>query len=99
MDKRPFNIATDYVKQHNLAVDMCAACILFYRERKKPLKAIYLKPRYYALFQHWVAEKTNEETALTSGFEFDGVRIEQGSKIQANSLSVEFWPERIIAEA
>jgi hypothetical protein len=87
-----FDIKTDYVKQDNLAVDMCAACILFYRERQRPLRAIYLKPRYYALFRHWVSEQAGLEKALTHGYQFDGVNIEEGSNFQMDPLSVDFWP-------
>lgn len=78
---------------------MCAACILFYRKRMRPLKAIYLTPRYYALFRHWVGEKFGMEAALTKGFKFDDVNIEEGSKFQSENLTVEFWPEKIQAEA
>ncbi|MFL5809337.1 MAG: hypothetical protein ACJ749_07425 [Flavisolibacter sp.] len=99
MSQHTFNFATDYERQHNLAVDMCAACIFHYRKLHRPLKAIYLSPRYYSLFRHWVGEKFGLEAALTMGYKFDDVNIEEGSKFQQQNLSVEFWPETIQAEA
>lgn len=94
----PFNILTDYERQNNLAVDMCAACIFFYRKRNRAVKAIYLTPRYYALFRHWVGEKFGIEAALTKGIQFDGVNIEEGSRLQTENLVVEFWPEKLHAQ-
>lgn len=99
MNNQPFNIATDYEPQNNLAVDACAACILFYRKRRRAIKTIYLTPRYYALFRHWVGEKFGMEQAMTMGYEFDSVKIEEGSRFQQQPLSVDFWPEQIQAEA
>jgi hypothetical protein len=98
MEKKPFNLETDYQRQHNLAVDMCAACILHNRKRARALKTIYLWPRYYALFQHWVSEQAGIAKALTSTYQFDGVNIEEGSRLQSEPLVVEYWPEKV-AEA
>jgi hypothetical protein len=96
--KRPFNILTDYEPQNNLAVDACAAAICFYRKRNRPLKAIYLTPRYYALFRHWVNDKFGLEAAMLKGYQFDNVNIELGSRMQAQSLSFDFWPDTVPAE-
>lgn len=95
--QRPFNIFTDFVRTHNLAVDLCAACIAHYRSFRMPLKTIYLKPRYFGMFKKWVAKNIGEEQAEERKFEFDGVNIEKGSIFQLKSLTVEFWPMKIIS--
>ena len=81
----------NYERQHNLAVDMCAACILHHRRFKKPLKAILLHPKYFEIFKLWVKKNIGGQQAEERQFQFDGVNIEKGSYLQPKSLHVEFW--------
>lgn len=85
----------DYKMTGNVAVDMVAACVLFYRKRKRALKTIFLSPYKYQMFREWVIKEYGEEAAKTMRYEFDSVHIDLGSIFQKEALTVEFWPEAI----
>lgn len=83
----------NYRMTHNVAVDMVATCVLFYRKKKRALKTIYLRPAYYGKFRLWVAKEFGEERANSMRYEFDGVHIDLGTRFQKEAITVEFWPE------
>lgn len=82
-----------YAKTHNVAVDMVAACVYFYRTRNRALKTVYLRPMYYQLFRDWVITEFGSEKGQSMRFEFDGVHVDLGTKFQKEILTVDFWPE------
>lgn len=83
----------DYTMTHNVAVDMVAACVLFYRKRRRAIKTIFLSPPKYLIFRDWIIKEFGEEKAKTMRYEFDGVHIDLGNRFQKDPLQVEFWPE------
>lgn len=87
---------SQYDKTHNRAIDMVAACVGHYRRFMKPLKTIYLKENLYDLFKKGMEVMMKRETEPGELFEFDGVRIEKGSRLMVGvSLWVDFWePEK-----
>lgn len=83
----------NYEPTCNLAVDAVAACVYFYRQRKRALKTIYLTPKYYELFKLWVIVNFGQEKADSMKWEFDGVNIEKGTRFQLKPLVWDFYPE------
>ena len=66
----------NYQKQGNIAVDMCVACIQHNFSYNKNLKEIVLSKAYYAIFQKWVRQNYDEETAELE-FAIEGVVIRE----------------------
>lgn len=81
----------NYKKQGNLAIDMCAECIMVERMRGREPKAIILHPAYYQMLQAWVAKVYDEETCLKEFF-LDGVEIRKESISSGKSLIIEYEP-------
>lgn len=75
----------NYKNQNNIAVDMCVACIQHNFYYGKNLKEIVLSNAYYAIFQKWVRQNYDEETAELE-FAIEGVFIRKEAIISGKSL-------------
>ena len=78
-----------YQKQHNIAIDMCAACIIHERKYFRPIKAIILSNAYFSILQKWVEENYGKET-VEKEFYLDGVQIRKETIISGKSLLIEY---------
>lgn len=91
MNKRAYNILTDYRATGNKAIDAVASCIIWHRQRNIALKAIHLKEPYYSWFFMGVevlqGKPLEDETPLS----MDGVQIEKGSRFQSKPILPERW--------
>jgi hypothetical protein len=93
--KEPLDLV-NYKKQGNLAIDMCAECIMYERQRGKNVKAIILHPAYYQMLQAWVAREYGEEAAMKEFF-LDFVEIRKERITSGKSLLIEYYePEKIV---
>lgn len=88
--RTPYNWAK-FDRTYNNAIDLVAQCVGFNRARRRPIRAIILKPTYYALF------KTGTEVLMKKRIEdpatellFDGVKILCGSNLQWENMIVEY---------
>lgn len=88
----PFNIFTAkpiWIKSHDLVL----GCIYHNRRFRKPLKAVYLKPKLYEEFVRAARNMLGKAYVDGQPFMIDGVNIELGSKFQAENTLEEFYPE------
>ena len=79
----------NYQKQHNIAIDMCANCIIHERKYGKSVKAIILSSAYFSILQKWVEQNYGEET-VEKEFYLDGVQIRKEFIISGKSLLIEY---------
>jgi hypothetical protein len=88
---------SEYDKTYNKAIDMVAACIGHYRQFKKPLKTIYLKPQLFDLFRKGVEVMMKREIEPGELLQFDSVNIERGSYLMVGKeLYVDFWSNETV---
>jgi hypothetical protein len=81
----------NYQKQHNIAVDMCVACIQHERKFNKPIKSIILSRAYFNIFKDWVRSNFDEETAELMDYFIDTVNIRCETIISGKSLLIEYY--------
>ena len=81
---------TNYQRQGNISIDMCADCIIHERKHGKHVKALHLNRVYFAMLRQWVFENYGEEAAIAD-FYLDTVAIVQEPKKTDNPLRVEHW--------
>lgn len=82
---------------YNNAIDLVAECVGYYRGINAPIKTIHLKPMYYELFKRGVEvimKKKGMAFNPEQPFTFDGVNIENGGRLQIDSIRVEFYKLR-----
>lgn len=80
----------NYQKQHSLAIDMVANCIIHERRRGMNPKAIILSSAYYDMLRKWVHDTYGEETAQKEFF-LDTVEIRREKIYSGKSLLIEYW--------
>lgn len=84
----------NYKPQHNIAIDMCANCIIHERRYGKPVKALILSSAYFGILKKWVADNYGEETALKDFF-LDTVEIRCERIYSGKTLLVEYFQVEI----
>jgi hypothetical protein len=93
MNKKPYDILTDFKGSGDNTVDAVALCIMHHRKKKIGLKAIYLKQPFFDRFRNWVAkgykETEGKEMDPESPLSFDHVNIEKGSIFQSKPILAE----------
>jgi len=87
----------NYQSQHNIAIDMCAACIIHERKYGRPIKAIILSPAYWSILKKWVFNNYGEE-AVEKEFFLDTVEIRKEIIYTGKTLLIEYY-KTIKAEA
>lgn len=93
MSKRPFDINRDYVSFGNKAMDAVASCILWHRERRIALKAIFLTQRYYDWFRAGVEVLQGHPLEDGQLMTFDSVNIEKGDRFQSKPILPQTWED------
>jgi hypothetical protein len=95
---RQFFNFSEFQNTGNKAIDLVAACVGHYRQFKKPLKVIYLKPNLFDLFKAGTEVLMKREIQEDELLQFDGVYIEKGSSLMVGrDLYVDFWePEKAL---
>ena len=81
---------TNYQKQHNIAIDLCAAGIIHCRKYNIPVKAIILSKAYFSILKQWV-EKNYGEEMVEKEFYLDTVQIRQEMIISGKSFQMEYF--------
>jgi len=79
-----------YQKQHNIAIDMCAACIIHERKYFHDVKALILSNAYFNILKEWVARNYGDEVAEKDFF-LDGVEMKKESIISGKTLRIEYF--------
>ena len=79
----------NYTKQHNIAIDMCAMCIMVERQQNRAIKAIVLSTAYFNILQKWVKDNYGEETAEKE-FYLDGIEIRKEKIYTGQTLLIEY---------
>jgi len=87
----------NYQKQGNIAIDMCAACIIHERHYGRPIKAIILSAAYWSILKKWVFDNYGEE-AVEKEFFLDTIEIRKEIIYTGKSLLIEYY-KPIVAEA
>ena len=90
MKKLPVIDLNNYQKQNNIAIDMCAACIIHNRKYGLPLKAIVLSKAYFDILKKWVNDNYGEETAEAE-FYLDGVEIRKETVWTGKTMLQEYF--------
>lgn len=78
----------------NKAIDLTAECIGYYRAMMRPVKSVYLTPRYFDLFvagMQVLMIKAGQAFDPNSEWLFDGVMVKKASPLQFDSIRAEFY--------
>jgi hypothetical protein len=88
-----------------IAVDMVASIVSHYRKHyrrvEKPLKTIYLSPKYFIQFTDWVRfnlEKEGRADQAETNIEqytFDGVEVRMNSSLMGEKTYFDFYENKI----
>ena len=72
---------------------MCGNLIGCARENNLPLKALHLTPLYYEWFKSGVQTLMGKPLEDGELLQFDGVNIEQGSRLQSKAVILEYYEQ------
>lgn len=102
-----YNIEKHYQATGNKAIDGCASAIMYFRQRRKALAAIWLTEKYFDWYAAGIATISglrpfDRDGLLAQGtlgidddgreyFLMDGVKICQGSKLQVAPILPQQW--------
>jgi len=90
MKKLPIIDLSNYQKQNNIAIDMCAACIIHNRKFGLPLKAIILSKAYFDILKKWAFDNYGEEFA-ESEWSLEGVEIRKETIWTGKTMLQEYF--------
>ena len=94
--------STKYEKTGLLYVDMVAACVDFYEQRKwatrKALKTIYLHPKGFDQFRDWALYQMPEDQRdlHVEQFTFNGVEVKLNSQLMGEQIYYDFNEEKTV---
>lgn len=97
-DKNPVDIHGNKLP---LAPAIVAKCVAHYRTAMKPLKTIWLRPKLFSEFCSWsrTCMTVQEADSEVLNYTFDGVFIKEGSVLQKDDMTWDFYPMTIQGKA
>lgn len=88
---RPIDFS-NYQRTHNNAIDLVAQAAGHARMAGKPVKAYVLKPASFDLFRAGLEVLMKKPLDPVMVLTWEGVEVRKGTRMQFDSLIVEYWP-------